>query len=338
MRVFASVKLVNKMKKWYLAMTIGVIFGLGMAIGVSLHVIAGIGVDQKQPAASVSIDPEYPFLDPMRAIQPREDFVVVFRPLRLKLEALAQKWSERGVIVAIQMEYLNSGSYVSINQNYRMLPASLTKVPVAMMIMRRIEEGTLSFDQIIEIKAEDRDSKWGEMYKLPVGTEFSLKKTIEKSLIESDNTAHKMLYRLVGVEDAQGLSEELNLEDLFDAKGMISAREYARLLRSLYTSSYLSPEHSQYVLELLTQDQVVKLSIRGLGEGVKFAHKFGESAALYSYLDAGIVYVPNRPYVLVVMVHDEKGEVRLSREQAGDEIFEEVARLTYKYVSQGTVE
>lgn len=321
--------------KWLLISIMSVVFGIGLAIGVSVELITG--VKKNQPivvSPQTSVDKlAYSLLDPMRAVQPQEDFIVVFRPLRLKLEELVEKWAKQGIVVAIQMEYLNTGSYLSINQNYRMLPASLTKVPVSMMVLRRIEQGTLSFDQILEIKEEDRDSKWGEMYKLPVGTKLSLREVVEKSLIESDNTAHKMLYRLVGVEEAQDMSQELNLEDLFDKEGKISAREYAKLLRSLYTSSYLTPEHSQLLLDLMTRDQVVKFLIRGLGSEVKYAHKFGESSAIYSYLDAGIVYVPNRPYVLVVMVHDEAGKVRMSRELAGEEIFEPVAKLTYDYIS-----
>lgn len=322
---------------WKWAGLIGVVFGLGLAIGSSTQKIkfehVKISNQDKYSDQKKLSDIAYPLLDPMRAIQPKSDFIVVFKPLRLKLEELVQNWEKKGVTVAIQMEYLNTGSYLSINQNYRMLPASLTKVPVAMMVLRRIEEGSLSFDQILEIKEEDRDGKWGEMYKLPVGTQFKLREVVEKSLIESDNTAHKMLYRLVGVDEAQDMSMELNLEDLFDKEGKITAREYAKLLRSLYTSSYLKAEHSQMMLDLMSQDQVVKFLIRGLGDGVKYAHKFGESASIYSYLDAGIVYVPNRPYVLVVMVHDEEGRIRLTREQAGKEIFEQVAKWTYEYVS-----
>jgi len=325
---------------WKWAAILGVVFGLGMALGSSMDLIGGVSNknnNKQQSSVPANKDEtEYPLLHPMRALLPQDDFIVSFKPLRLKLENLVSYWAERGVVVAIQMEYLNTGSYLSINQNYRMLPASLTKVPVAMMVLRRIEEGSLSFDQTLVIKQEDLDNKWGEMYKLPVGTQFKLREVVEKSLIESDNTAHKMLYRLVGVNEAQDMSVELNLEDLFDKEGKITAREYAKLLRSLYTSSYLKAENSEMMLDLMSQDQVVKFLIRGLGSGVKYAHKFGESAAIYSYLDAGIVYVPNRPYVLVVMVHDEEGRVKITREIAGKEIFEQVARWTYEYVSQGS--
>lgn len=274
----------------------------------------------------------FPLLDPMRAILPQEDFVVVFRPLRLELEKLAQDWAEKGVVVSVQIEYLNTGTHLSINQNYRMLPASLTKVPVAMMVMHQVENGTLKLDQEIELTEADRDSKWGEFYKAPSGTKIKLEEVLRKSLVESDNTAHRMLYRLVGVEDAQALSQELNLEDLFDESGKITAREYARLLRSLYTSSYLTASNSQLILSQMTKDQVVKFLIRGLGEGTAYAHKFGESSAIRSYLDAGIVYAPNRPFIIVVMVQDIEGRVGLTREVAGDQIFEVIAKKTYDYV------
>ncbi len=319
-----------------------VALGLGLAVGQGYERYGRQGEQQVGQAPeteerTVTQNP-HPLLDPMRAIRPQSDFVVYFRPLRLELEAMAKAWEAKGVTVAIQMEYLNTGSHVSINQNYRMVPASLTKVPVAMMVMNRVEEGKLKLDQVVKIEEADRDSKWGELYQAPVGTELPLAEVIRLSLVESDNTAHRMLYRLVGVEDASELSAELNLEDLFDEQGRITAREYARLLRSLYTSSYLEPANSQQLLGYLTQDQVVKFLIRGLGEGTAYAHKFGESASIYSYLDAGIVYAPNRPYILVVMVQDTQGTVKLSREQAGEEIFEKVARLTYNYVTQGKLE
>ncbi len=321
------------MQKFTYAAVIGVVFGLGMALGATLYLWQKPS-NTAQVTQNSELGAQYPLLDPMRATRPRGDFEVVFRPLRLELEAMVAEWEKKGVMVAIQMEYLNTGSYLSINQNYRMLPASLTKVPVAMMVMHQVENGTLKMDQVLEITAEDRDDKWGDLYKSPVGTKMTLKEVLTASLVKSDNTAHKMLYRLVNVADAQELSEALNLEDLFDKEGKITAREYARLLRSLYSSSYLKPEYSQQILELLSQDQVVKFLIRGLGEGVRYAHKFGESAAIYSYLDAGIVYVPNRPYVIVVMVQDVEGKERLSREQAGEEIFERVARLSYGYVTR----
>lgn len=288
--------------------------------------------DESVVVEEKKVSQEFPLLDPMRAILPQDDFVVVFRPLRLELEKLAQDWAEKGVVVSVQIEYLNTGTHLSINQNYRMLPASLTKVPVAMMVMHQVEKGTLNLEQEIELTEADRDSKWGELYKAPAGIKLKLGEVMRKSLVESDNTAHKMLYRLVGVEDAQALSQELNLEDLFDESGKITAREYARLLRSLYTSSYLKASNSQMILSQMTQDQVVKFLIRGLGEGTKYAHKFGESAAIRSYLDAGIVYVPNRPFIIVVMVQDIEGRVGLTREVAGEQIFEVIAKSTYNYV------
>lgn len=278
---------------------------------------------------SSSANSNYPLLDPMRALRPQADFVVEFDPLRAQLQQMVDTWAAKGVIVAVQLAYLNTGSYLSINQNYRMLPASLTKVPVAMMVMHRVEKGQLTMDQELEVTAEDRDSKWGDWYKEPVGTKHKLAEVIQKSLVESDNTAHHMLYRLVGLTEARDLSQELNLEELFDEQGRITAREYARLLLSLYSSSYLDPENSQLILNYLTRDQLVKFLIRGFGKDVLYAHKFGESASVRSYLDAGIVYIPNRPFVIVVMVHDEEGKVGLTREMAGTEIFEPIAKMTY---------
>jgi len=322
--------------KFFLGLTVVISFAGGVLIGRQAQQPKSGGIGQSVLPTAPIISGQavsYQLLDPLRVGRPQEDFAVEFAPLRNKLQTLIDEWGKRGVVVAVQLEYLNTGSYLSINQNYRMLPASLTKVPVVMMVMRKIEQGQLSMEQELEITAPDRDSKWGTLYKQPVGTKLKLSEVIERSLVDSDNTAHKMLYRLVGIDEARDLSEVLNLEDLFDQEGKITAREYARLLRSLYSSSYLRPEDSQLILGYLTRDQQVKFLIRGFG-GVPYAHKFGESTVVRSYLDAGIVYVPNRPFVIVVMAHDEKGEVELNRETAGKEIFEPIAKDVYEYIAR----
>lgn len=300
--------------------------GLALMVGV---MVFGAGVAFERLGTKLSA---YPLLSPARIGRDQSDFLVVFRPLRIQLEEIVKSWEEKGVMVGVQIEYLNTGTHLSINQNTRILPASLTKVPVAMMVMHRVEEGEIAEDLVLELRDEDRDSKWGELYKAPAGTKLGLMEVVEKSLVESDNTAHKMLYRLVEVDEAEDMSQELNLEDLFDDQGRITAREYARLLRSLYNSSYLQAGNSQQILEWMAGDQAVEFAKSGLPEGVKYAHKFGESSAVKTYLDAGIVYVPNRPYILVVVINGFEEGIELSREQVVKEIFEPISRLTYDYI------
>ena len=121
-------------------------------------------------------------------------------------------------------------------------------------------------------------------------------------MVNSDNTAQNVFRRFLSVTDYLNFQDLTGLQDLYNENGFISAKEYTRLLRVLYTSSYLEPENSEKILEYMAESSFGDYLSQGLPAEVKFAHKYGENIQYNIFADSGIVYIPKRPYMLTVLI------------------------------------
>lgn len=71
----------------------------------------------------------------MRFFSRNADLLTTVQPIREKLHTLFQEESLEHT--SLYFEYLNTGANISINQDIRILPASLIKVPLAMAVMKK---------------------------------------------------------------------------------------------------------------------------------------------------------------------------------------------------------
>lgn len=267
----------------------------------------------------------YPLIDIARSWIPQTDFIVNMQPLRDKLRQMVEEEGQEKV--SIYVEYLNTGANISINQEARYFPASLIKMPAAVAAAKKIQDGQWSWDSELVLLKEDVDPDFGEMYKDPIGTRYSIGKLLENLLTKSDNTAYLILLRNVGKGGLEDFLISTGLEGLFDEDLNVTAREYTRIFRSLYSASYLNREYSQIILDMLSKATNGLYLDKGLPDDAAFAHKFGENAEINTFADSGIVYLPNRPYLVTVMY---KGDGSESKKQV-DDFFENVGREVYEY-------
>lgn len=249
----------------------------------------------------------YPFIDLSRNFIPQEDFIVNIQPLR---ESVNQLVKDEGVedSVSIYFEVLNTGANISINQQKKIFPASLTKLPLAIAVTKKIDDSIWDWNYKLTINQEDLDQNSGYLYKRGAGTEITIEELLKELLINSDNTAYKVLLRNIETANLTKMVTSLGLEDLFEEDGKMSAKEYTRFFRSLYTSSYLSRASSQKLLTFLTESKFDEYLQSGMPKSVPFAHKIGENYLYNSYSDIGIVYLNHRPYIISVMYESKDGE------------------------------
>lgn len=270
----------------------------------------------------------YPLVDISRHLIPQEHFISTLQPVREYLYDLVEQEGPNSI--SIYLEYLNTGANISINQDLRIFPASLVKVPLAMAVMKKIERGDWELHNELVLMSEDRDYAWGDVHKRPIGTLITIDELLREMLISSDNTAFRMLYRNLSFDELKDVMDALGLEELFNEDGKITAKEYTRLFRALYTSSYLNRENSQKLLDILTETSYDEYLGQGVPDTVPFAHKIGENEEAKVILDSGIVYVENRPYLVAVAI--DYGSEGIGRERALD-ILKRVSATSYEYIS-----
>ncbi|MBP9822116.1 MAG: serine hydrolase [Candidatus Pacebacteria bacterium] len=272
----------------------------------------------------ISYNPN-PLLDISRKFVKTQDVIINIQPLRDFYGNLQSKYPNSDI--SLYFEFLNTGANISLNKNLRMWPASLPKVPVAIIIMRKIEDGDLSLSTKIRIKDSDLNKNSGDLYKNGSGTEYTVEELLRHLLVYSDNTADIALLRQITKEEEEDFIMETGLEELFSKEGGISAKEYSRVLRSLYESSYLEPKNSEKILDLMSQSAFTDFMSRGIPRGIRFARKWGIDFDRKTYLEAGIVYLPDRPYMVVAIISG------VGIDSARD-FFYSVSSSAYNYLSR----
>lgn len=284
-----------------------------------------------KPPSNVEPLSQHPYVSPFAKDIAKDDLMVNLRPLREDI--LYYLDGIDTYEYSLYIESLNSGANISVNPDLRINPASLSKVPVVMIALKKIENGDWSLDEKFLVKEEDLSSTWGNLYMKGSNYEIPLHELIKLSLEESDNTAHNVIYHNLSPADVTDFADSLGLYELFDAEGNITAKEYSRLFRALYLSSFLSSANSNFILGSLAQTRYNNYLGAGVPSNIPFAHKFGEKTNIGLYADSGIVYIKQRPILITLLLRRKDSEAPQTPELA-KEIFRQVSETTISYFSK----
>lgn len=266
--------------------------------GLLLYRSASSGPTFEQRAA------EYPFLAKRIFAENPNDILIDFAPLRAALNQYSQQFD---VNHSIYFEYLFTGSSVRIDADMPdgVVAASLVKLPIVMNLYRAVELGRLDLDQEVRIQEDWLDSGFGDLWKRGAGTTITLRQAAELALIQSDNTAVRVIQESVVpvMRDGEFALQVLDVEHVVgsDQRTKLRAKEYASVLKCLYLACFVNETHSQQILKDLTKTPFTDRLAAGIPDDVDVAHKigvYGEEADS----DCGIVYEPNRPYLLCIML------------------------------------
>ena len=111
---------------------------------------------------------------------------------------------EGGGTVGVAAIHIESGRKVSLNGAERFPMASTFKVPVAVQLLHRIDEGEVRLDQMIDLKPSDLHPGSGtltELFNKP-GVALSVRNLLELMLLISDNSAADLCMGLAGGPEA----------------------------------------------------------------------------------------------------------------------------------------
>ncbi len=233
---------------------------------------------------------------------PAKNYLIInFNPLKKELEKYVQM---QNLSASITLVNLRDGASLNINEERKYYPASLNKLPIAMIIMQKVERRELGLEMKVPIDKEDRNVGWGDLYNTN-RTQISIHELLEKLLQESDNTGQDILIDYVTEQDLTflvnytGYLKPTNNQDalLIDTQSMYS------LFSSLYLSTILEPENSEYILQLLTNTTFNLHDKANLPPQTRIAQKFG--SAVYDdvpvFHSCGILYTQGSKIFFCVM-------------------------------------
>lgn len=232
-------------------------------------------------------------------LQPKSYLITNYAPLKSNFESFIKK---NNFNISIYVENLRNGAFMGIDELKGYSPASLNKVMIAMLILKKIEDKKLSLTDLVFINDSFRSNDYGDLYRTPE-TKLSVKILLEKMLKESDNTAYFTLHTLIDKSDVELF---LNYFDYYNEEGssinkninseklLISPKTMYNIFSSLYLSTVLDQKDSEYILSLLSDSDFDIKKIALLPENTTVSQKFGvgyEGETTRYFHSCGIMYV-----------------------------------------------
>ena len=203
--------------------------------------------------------------------------------LRAEIGRLGGKWS-------LYLKRLDTNQVIGINDDEKMVAASLIKLFIAGEFFALGEEGELDID---------------DYYNMP-----------DVMITISDNYAANSLINACTMEkindfiDEHGFKEtELNRR-MLDWNGMenyTSARDCGRLLEEVLNGKFVSEKASERILTDLRDQQRRNKIPAGVPDGIETGNKTGELDNVDN--DAAIIWSPGATYILVIMSSDTGGRI-----------------------------
>lgn len=245
---------------------------------------------------------EYKLINPTVLADIGKHFIVNFQPLREELKKITQKYPQK---TYFYFSYLNNGSWIGVNEKENFAAASLAKVPLSMAVYKAAEEGKLSLNQIYSIDELDLNSGFGDLYKDGKDKAFTVEELVKIMLEQSDNTALNAILTIfsrIGINNPydevyQSFGWILDMDKSVNANE-INLKTLSNMFLSLYNSTYLSLANSEKILSYLANTPFNDKLVAGIPEGITVSHKIGISGGNETFSDCGIIYAPQRNYLL----------------------------------------
>jgi len=267
--------------------------------------------------------------------------------LKAQLNTIIQS---KNATIGIAVQGPGEKKPVIINPNHHFPMQSVYKFPLALAVLKKVDEGKLSLDQKIKITKADLHLTYSPMRdKYPEGgVALSLADVISYSVSLSDNNACDILFRLIGgTAVADQYVKSLGVKNM----AIATTEEEAGKRWDVQYSNYSTPGAMLQVVELFRQGKLLSATsnaflnklMTATATGAKrlkgqlparaiVAHKTGTSGTNKEQLtpatnDAGIVTGSDqRSFSIVVFVSDSRETT-----DTNEAIIAEVAKCVWDY-------
>jgi beta-lactamase class A len=231
--------------------------------------------------------------------------------LKNQFSDIINNYQKNGVITnaSVFIIDMNRSEWTGVNENLLFQPGSLIKVPLAISVMKKLEEKKIKVTETITVSADTKILNVHQTYDAPsikAGNTYTIQELLKYSLAYSDNNATQILNDYVDVPVFKKIFTDLSIPDpnVHDLNYGISSKDYTKFIRALYNGGYIHRQHSELILSLMNQSSFKDGILSTIDKDNTIAStKFGESRKgdLHQLHETGIVYVNNTAYVITIM-------------------------------------
>lgn len=240
--------------------------------------------------------------------------------------------------VGVSALLIETGENVSLDPNGHFPMQSVYKLPIAMLILKQIDEGKLTLAQKIRVEKSDfvRQGQRSPIRdKNPNGTELTIEELLKFAVAESDGTASDVLFNLAGGAPAMsGFFNELGITEMVAAntekeigqdwetqyRNYSSPDAALKLLRALHERRGLSEQSQRFLLKIMIESIPGQKRLKGLlPKDAIVAHKTGTSGARNGITaatnDIGIITLPNGNHLAIAVFVSDSAADEKTREE-----------------------
>lgn len=261
----------------------------------------------------------------------------LWRKIEERLHLLAD---ESEAVIGLALRDLTGGREILINPDEVFPVASLIKIGILAELVRAASQGRCRPDERIVVTPADRVGGSGVLTHLDDPVSMTLRDLANLMIVASDNVATDICLDRVGLNQVQALFHEFGLEHTSITRRMMddpavlagkenvgTPREFMKLLVALHECEHhegrpLTCADAGEILRVLKKPKESPLR-QPLPADLTVADKPGRLDGAAAA--AGIVYLPERPYVLVVMT-------KYLRWSSGEEVIAGLSKMIYEHL------
>lgn len=193
---------------------------------------------------------------------------------------------EREGNYSFYFEDLDGAYTYGYNQDVPHTSAGCMKLMLAVVFLKRVEEGLFSMDELVPIKDEDKKPGSGVLSEFIERT-YTVRELITSMLAIGDNTATYKLMTMLGVDQINKMFMELGLKNTHisnrpgDQSNTTTAADMAKVAKVIHQKSYLTAKHSEFIDDLIRRRIKSKIAFY-LPNSVRsqFASKTGDAPGI----------------------------------------------------------
>lgn len=271
--------------------------------------------------------------------------------LRYKIEQIT---SNKNAIIGVSIIGNNGKDTVSLHGDRRFPMQSVFKFHIALAVLSEIDKGNFSLDQEIVISENQLlpVGIWSPMRdEFPKGGTFTIKKLIQYSVSQSDNSACDILIKLLGtpktienyikncgINDIQITFNEKDMQENWDNmyQNWTTPNTASETIQLFYENknNLLSKSNYDFFWKTNKETSTGQNRIRGLlPEETVVAHKTGwsginkETGITGAVNNIGIVFLPNGEHFIISVFVSESKE----NTETNEKIIADIAKATYDF-------
>ena len=214
-------------------------------------------------------------------------------------------------------EEINSGYLYGFNEHKEMLSAGCIKLPLAIALLKEVENGKIELTAQIKIETEDKvEGVNGIIHELSCKV-YSLFDLLIAMLIQSDNTAANKIIDILGIEKINELFKGMGIKNTklkritTDIKleqdileNTTSSFDLSKCFKLLYLKQYLNEENSDLLINILKKQQVTNKIPFYIPREIQsnIANKGGSLETVEN--DTALIMIPKGKFLFTVMANN----------------------------------